>query len=94
MLLYDSETWTLTKAIQNKLEAFEMWIYRRMMSISWTEHKSNEEVLHMTISKRSLIVAIKKRKLQYFRYLIRQIGIERLLPEGKIEGKSGLGGPE
>ena len=48
---YGSETWTLTKAIQNKLEAFEMWIYRRMMMISWTEHKSNEEVLEMTISK-------------------------------------------
>ena len=35
ILLYGSETWTLTKATQNKLEAFEMWIYRRMMRISW-----------------------------------------------------------
>ena len=48
------------KAIQNKLEAFEMWIYRRMMRISCTEHKSNEEDLEMTISKRSLIATIKK----------------------------------
>ena len=77
------ETWTLTKAIQNKLEASEMWIYRRMMRISWTEHKSNEEVLEMTISKRSLIATIKKRKLQYFGHLIRQNGIQRLLLEGK-----------
>ena len=60
MLLYGSETWTLKKAIQNKLEAFEMWIYRRMTKISWTGHKSNEEVLEMTISKRSLIATIKK----------------------------------
>ena len=44
----------------NKLEAFEMWIYRRMIRISQTEHKSNEEVLEMTISKRSLITTIKK----------------------------------
>ena len=85
MLFYGSETQTLTKAIQNKLEAFEMWIYRRMMRISWTEHKSNEEVLQMTISKRSLIVKIKKRKLQYFRHLIRQNGIQRLLLKGKGE---------
>ena len=87
MLLYGSETWTLTKAIQNKLEAFEMWIYRRMMRIAWTEHKSNEDVLEMTISKRSLIVTIKKRKLQYFRHLIRQNGIQRLLFEGKNRRK-------
>ena len=54
-----SGTWTLKKATQNKLEAFEMWIYRRMMRISWTEHKSNE-VLEMTISKRSPLTTIKK----------------------------------
>ena len=66
-------------------------MYRRMMRISWTEHKSNEEVLEMTISKRSLAVTIKKRKLQYFRHLIRQNGIQRLLLEGKIEGKRGCG---
>ena len=57
---------TLTKVIQNKLEAFEMWIYSRMMGKPLTEHKSNEEVLKMTISKRSLIATIKERKLQYF----------------------------
>ena len=88
MLLYGSETWTLTKAIQNKLEAFEMWIYRRMMRISWADHKGNV-ILEMTLSKRSLIVTIKKRKLQYFGHLIRQNGIQRLL----LEGKRGCGRP-
>ena len=62
-------------------------MYRRMVRISWTEDKSNEEVLEMTVSKRSLIVTIKKRKLQYFGHSIRQNGIQRLLLEGKIEGK-------
>ena len=64
-----------------------------MMRISWTEHKSNEEVLEMAISKRSLIATIKKRKLQYFGHLIRQNGIQRLLLEGKTEGKRGCGRP-
>ena len=59
-LFYGSETQILTKATQNKLEAFEMWIYRRMMKISWTEHKSNEEVLEMTIPERSLITTVRK----------------------------------
>ena len=68
MLLYGSENWTWTKAIQNKLEAFKMWIYRRMMRISWTEHKSNEEVQEMKISKRSLAATIKKRKVQYLSF--------------------------
>ena len=92
MLHYGSETWTLIKAIQNKLEASEMWIYRRMVRISWTEHKSNEQVLEMTFSKRSLIVTIKKMpvfqtfnqdKMVYKDYYL----------EGKIEGKRGHGRP-
>ena len=64
-----------------------------MMRISWAEHKSNKEVLEMRNSKRSLITTIKKRKLQYFRHLIRQNGIQGLLLEGKIEGKRGHGRP-
>ena len=66
----------------------------RMVRISWTEHKSNEEVLEITISKRSLIATVKERKLQYFGHLIRQNGIQRLLLEGKIEGMIGHGRPK
>ena len=44
-LLYGAETWTLTKVASDKLEAFEMWLYRRMLRISWKEHKTNGEVL-------------------------------------------------
>ena len=42
-LLYGAETWTLTKVTSGKLEAFEMWLYRRMLRISWKEHKTNGE---------------------------------------------------
>ena len=54
-LLYGAETWTLTKVTSDKLEAFEMWLYRRMK-----EHKTNEEVLHKMKTKRSLLNTIKK----------------------------------
>ncbi|CAG9833218.1 unnamed protein product [Diabrotica balteata] len=47
-LLYAVETWTLKTSTVNKLEAFKMWIYRRILKISWTSHTSNEEVLHHT----------------------------------------------
>ena len=44
-LLYGCETWTLSQQIMKKLQAFEMWIYRKMLKISWSDKKTNEEVL-------------------------------------------------
>jgi hypothetical protein len=44
-MLYGSETWTITKAEQGRIEAFEMWCYRRMLKISWMDMVTNEEVL-------------------------------------------------
>ena len=73
-LLYGAETWTLTKVTSNKLEAFEMWLYRRMLRISWKEHKTNADVLHKMKTKRSLLNTIKKRKCQYFGHIIREDG--------------------
>ena len=59
-LLYGAETWTLTKVTFDKLEAFEMWLYGRMLRISWKEHKTNGEVLHKMKAKRALLNTIKK----------------------------------
>jgi len=44
-MLYGSETWTMRKEDIKRLEAFEMWTWGRMEKVSWTEHKTNEEVL-------------------------------------------------
>ena len=65
-LLYGAETWTLSKRSMNKLEAFEMWTYRRMLKLSWIGHRSNGEVLQMLNIHRSLLNTIKKRILTYF----------------------------
>ena len=59
-LLYGAETWTLIKVTSDKLEALEMWLYRRMLRITWKEHKINGEVLHKMKTKRSLLNTIKK----------------------------------
>ena len=61
------------------------------MKISWKEYRSNEEVLSMINSKRMLIEMIKTRKLTYFGHLVRRGGIQRLLLDGKINGKGSRG---
>ena len=66
--------------------AFEMWAYRRMLRVSWTEHKTDEEVLRMVNTASSLLPTIKKRKCQYFGH-VRARSIQKLLLEDKIEGK-------
>ena len=91
--LYASETWTIHKDSWNKIEAFEMWLLRKMMKISYTAHKSNLEVLKMTNSTRMLKTEIIKRKIQYFGHLVRKGGLQRLLLEGKMEGRRGRGRP-
>ena len=48
LLQYRSETWTMKKEERKRIEAFEMWVWRRMAKVSWTETKTNEEVLKMT----------------------------------------------
>ena len=59
-LLCGAETWTLAKVTSDKLEAFEMWLYRRMLRISWKKRTTNGDVLHKMKTKRSLLNTIKK----------------------------------
>src|SRR5688572_6975549 len=58
---YGSETWTLRKEDIRRLEAFEMWIWRRMERVSWMERRTNEDILQMVDEKRSLLGIIRSR---------------------------------
>jgi len=86
-LLYGCEGWTLSSSSEKKLEAAEMWLYRRMMRISWIKKVSNEKVLQMVKKERSLLRTIRKRQLKFVGHVIRKEGLEKLILEGKIEGK-------
>ena len=87
-LFHTSESRTLDKQMEDKIIAFEMWICRRMFRILYLDRKTNVEVLEMAKAKQTLVMAIiQERKLQYFGYLIRRKGKQKLLMEGKIEGK-------
>jgi len=62
MALYGAETWTLRAADQECLGSFEMWCWRRMEKISWTDHVRNEEVLLTVNEPRNILHEIRKRK--------------------------------
>ncbi|MCH9665805.1 MAG: hypothetical protein K0U41_08180 [Gammaproteobacteria bacterium] len=91
ILLYGSECWTISPPMKQKLEAVEMWFYRRMLRISWTDHATNEEVLRRAGTKRKLINKIRKRQLQFLGHIMRKGKLENLSLTGKIEGKRSRG---
>lgn len=92
-LLYGAETWTLKAQTINRLEAFEMWTYRRILKVSWTSHTTNEEVLRRLGTERELFKLVKVRKTAYLGHILRnsKYRYAQLIVKGKIEGKRGLG---
>ena len=85
--LYGAETWTVTKDHRNKLEAFEMWLWRRMLKISWTEKVSNQQVLARIQEERSLINSIQQRKHKWLGHVLRHDGLLHRILEGRMEGR-------
>ena len=87
MALYGAETWTLRAADQKYLESFEMWCWRRMEEISWTDHVRNEEVLLRVNEQRNILHEIRKRKANWIGYILRRNCLLKLVIEGKIQGE-------
>ena len=81
----------MTKDLERRLEAAEMWYSRRIMRISWTEKKSNEEVMEIAGYKRSLLITIRKTQLQFFWHINRADGLEKQKCSGKICGTKSRG---
>ena len=91
--LYSAETWSLRKEDVRRIEAFEMWIWRRMERISWTEKRTNEEVLNLVGEKRAMVETIVRRKKSWMGHIMRGEGLLREVIEGRMEGKRGPGRP-
>jgi hypothetical protein len=92
ILLYGSESWTLNKMMEDKINAFEMWVYRRIGHISWKEKKTNKAVLEMLGMKQDLLKEVKTRQLKYFGHLKRHDSLLKNILEGRVEGKRARGG--
>ena len=90
--LYSCETWTLRKDDCKRLEAFEMWIWRRMFKIKWIERLSNEEVLVIAGETRSLLNTIKDRQRKWIGHILRHDNMMRDMIEGRVDGKRMRGG--
>ena len=85
---YASETWTLKMANRRRIDAFEMWAYRRMLRISYTEHRTNVSILKKLKITTRLSTRINQSYLRYFGHISRRTnGLEKLVVEGKINGK-------
>ena len=81
-----SETWTINKEMWNRIEAFEMWKFQKMLKVPYTAHITNDEIIkRVKENGRSLKKNIMKRKIQYFGHVIRNDRIQKTLIEGKIK---------
>ena len=92
---YGAEGWTLRKKNIKKLEATEMWFYRRMLRISWKDKKTNISILQELNTKRELVYTIVKRKMTYFGHAMRhpKCLLMKDVITGKTNGKRGRGRP-
>ena len=72
MALYGVETWKLRAADQKYLESFEMWCWRRMEKISWSDHVRSEEVLLRVNEQKNILHEIRKRKANWIGHILRR----------------------
>ena len=92
VVMYGCEIWTIKKAEHRRIDAFELWCWRRLLKVPWTARKSNQSILKEISPKYSLERLMLKLKLQYLGYLMwRTDPQEKNLMLGKIEGGRGSG---
>jgi hypothetical protein len=87
MALYGAETWMLHAVDQKHLEHFEMWCWRRMEKISWTDHVRNEEVLLTVSEQRNILHEIRKCKANWIGHILHRNWLQKEVIEGKIKGR-------
>ena len=88
VVMYGWESWTIKKAEYQRIDAFELWCWRRLLRVPWTARRSNQSILKEISPEYSLEGLMLTRKLQYFGHLMWTTkSLEKSLMLGKIEGK-------
>ena len=88
VVMYGCESWTIKKAERRRIDAFEVWCWRRLLRAPWTARRSNQSILKEIGPGCSLERLMLKLKLQYFGHLMRRTdSLEKTLMLGKIEGR-------
>ena len=95
VVMYGCESWTTKKAECRRIDAFELWCWRRLLRVPWTARRSNQSILKEISPEYSLEELMLKLKLQYFGHLMgRTDSLEKTLMLGKIEGRRRRGRPK
>ena len=88
VVIYGCESWTVKKAERRRIDAFEVWCWRRLLRVPWTARRSNQSILKEISPGCSLERRMLKLKLQYFGHLMRRVdSLEKTLMLGGIGGK-------
>ena len=88
VFMYECESWTVKKAEHQRIDAFELWCWRRLLRVPWTARRSSQSTLKEISSEYSLEGLMLKLKLQIFGHLMRRTdSLEKTLMLGKIEGR-------
>ena len=88
VVMYGCESWTIKKAEHQRIDAFELWCWRRLLRVPWTAKRSKQSILKEISPEYSLEGLMLKLKLQYFGHLMRRVdSLEKTLMLGKIEGR-------
>ena len=88
VVMYGYEKWTRKKAEHQRIDAFELWCWRRLLRVPWTARRSNQSILKEVNPEHSLEGLMLKLKLQYFSHLMQRTdSFEKTLMLGKIEGR-------
>jgi len=88
VVMYGCESWTVKKAEGRRIDAFELWCWRRLLRVPWTARRSNQSILKEISPGISLEAMMLKLKLQYFGHLMRKVdSLEKTLMLGGIGGR-------
>ena len=92
VVMYGCESWTVKKAKHQRIDAFELWYWRRLLRVPWTARRSNQSILKEISPGCSLEGLMLKLKLQYFGHLMRRVdSLEKTLMLGGIGGRGSRG---
>ena len=87
VVVYGCESWTIKKAERQRIDAFELWCWRRLLRVPWTARRSNQSILKEISPEYSLEGLMLKLKLQYFGLMRITDSLEKTLMLGKVEGR-------
>ena len=88
VVMYACDSWTIKKAENQRIDAFELWCWRRLLRVPWTARRSNQSILKQIHPECSLEGLMLKLKLQYFGHLMRRAdSLENILMLGKVEAR-------